>query len=53
MPEEFQKLCESIGFENFRWGADAEVSLNSIVEGVRPIYARDFNGKTSVWECLL
>ena len=52
-PSEVESVARSLGLERFRWSHEGGLIEASDPVAVRSLYAPDFEGRTSVWECLM
>lgn len=52
LPFEFEELTRSIGFVDFVWAPEGNLAATGKTIEVPPIYAPDYLGQVSVWECL-
>ena len=53
-PEQIEEIVERIGFENFRWGREAELSSGEELElEAQEFFGGEFGGELKVWEFLV
>jgi len=53
LPHEFAALARSIGFVDFQWAPEGNLTAMGKTAQVPPMYDPDYSGQVSVWECLL
>ena len=52
-PDEVEAVARDQGLERFRWSHEGGLREVSDPVDVSPLYAPSFEGRTSVWECLM